>query len=108
MTCRAAAWPAMTMILVVSDTLPLSAVKARLSELVDRVAGQQDRVTITRNGRPAAVLVSADDLEGLEETLAVLADGDLVAQLRESQRDVEHGALTSLDDVRTELAARDA
>lgn len=94
------------MILVVSDTLPLSTVKARLSELVERVAGQQDRVTITRNGRPAAVLLSSDDLESLEETLAVLGDRDLVDQLRES--DAEGHGLTSLDEVRAELAARDA
>ena len=46
-----------------SETLPLATVKARFSELVDRVARQQDRVIVTRNGQPAVVLVSTDDLE---------------------------------------------
>ena len=54
-----------------SETLPLSVVKARLSELVDRIASEDDRIVLTRNGRPVAVLVSAHDLESLEETLAV-------------------------------------
>ena len=61
-----------------TETLPLSAVKARLSELVDRVESEDDRIVVTRNGRPAAVLVSTDDLESLEETLAVLSDRELV------------------------------
>ena len=53
----------MTRILVMSETLPLSLVKAHLSELVDRVEDQHDRVVVTRNGKPAAVLISPDDLE---------------------------------------------
>jgi antitoxin YefM len=52
------------------ETLPLATVKAHLSQLVDRVSEQHDQVIVTRNGRPAAVLLSPDDLEGLKETLA--------------------------------------
>jgi prevent-host-death family protein len=74
------------MILVMSEVLPLSSVKARLSELVDRVEDQHDRVVVTRNGKPAAVLVSHDDLESLEETLAILSDPALMAQIRESEQ----------------------
>jgi antitoxin YefM len=69
----------MTRILVISETLPLSSVKTHLSELVDRVEDQHDRIVVTRNGKPAAVLISPDDLESLEETLAILSD--LLAQL---------------------------
>ena len=61
--------PQLTRILVMSETMSLAAVKARFSELVDRVQRQQDRVVVTRNGKPAAVLISAEDLESLEETL---------------------------------------
>lgn len=76
-----------------SETLPLSDVKARLSELVDRVESEDDRIVVTRNGRPAAVLVSPDDLESLEETLAVLSDPALMKKVRAgddalSRRDV--------------------
>jgi antitoxin YefM len=76
----------MTKILVMSDTLPLSSVKAHLSELVDRVEDQHDRVVVTRNGKPAAVLISHDDLESLEETLTILSDPALMAQIHESER----------------------
>lgn len=80
----------MTMILVM-ETLPLSHVKAHLSEITDRVEGQHDRVVVTRKGRPAAVIVSPDDLESLEETLAVLSDPELMGQIREAKAEAERG-----------------
>lgn len=73
------------------ETLPLATVKSRFSELVDRVARQQDRVVITRHGVPAAVLMSPDDLESLEETLDVMSDPELVAQIRESREAIARG-----------------
>jgi antitoxin YefM len=69
-----------------TETLPLATVKAKFSEIVDRVARQQDRVIVTRNGRPAAVLVSPEDLASLEETLAVLSDRSSTRQIRESEK----------------------
>ena len=99
----------MTIILVMSETMSLAAVKARFSELVDRVERQQDRVVVTRNGKPAAVLFSADDLESLEETLAVMSDRSVAAQIRESQKAIasgEDGA--GVDELRAGLAARRA
>ena len=89
------------------ETMPLAAVKARFSELVDRVERQQDRVVVTRNGKPAAVLISADDLESLEETLAVMSDRSVAAQIRESQRALAAGeSAASLDELRTSLEQR--
>jgi antitoxin YefM len=82
--------------MVMSEALPLSWVKTHLSELVDRVERQHDRVVVTRNGRPAAVLISHEDLEGLEETLAALSDPDLMHQIRES----EAADMVSLDELR--------
>lgn len=82
-----------------TETLPLSAVKARLSELVDRVESEDDRIVVTRNGRPAALLVSADDLERLEETLAVLSDRELMRNIREGDRAVERGEVVPLGEL---------
>jgi prevent-host-death family protein len=65
-------------------TEPLRAVRDHLSELVDRVEQHHERVTITRNGRDVAVLVSADDLAELEETLSVLSDPEALADIREA------------------------
>lgn len=74
-----------------SETLPLSSVKAHLSEIVDRIEDQQDRVVVTRNGRAAAVLMSNDDLESLEETLEILSDPTVMAQIRGSQQAIDDG-----------------
>lgn len=63
---------------------PLRAVRDHLSEVVDRVEKQHERVTITRNGRVAAVLISPADLAELEETLSVLSDADALADIREA------------------------
>ena len=77
--------------MVVSEILPLATVKPRFPELVDRVARQQDRVVVTRNGQPAAVLISPDDLERLEETIAVMSDRSPATQIRASRRSVARG-----------------
>lgn len=63
---------------------PLRAVRDHLSEVVDRVERQHERVTITRNGRDAAVIISAEDLAQLEETLSVLSDPEALADIREA------------------------
>ena len=98
----------MTIILVM-ETLPLSHVKAHLSEIADRVEGQHDRVVVTRKGRPAAVLVSPEDLESLEETLAVLSDPELMRQIRDSEEELERGEEgITLEELKADLDARDA
>jgi antitoxin YefM len=65
-------------------TEPLRSVRDHLSELVDHVEREHDRVVITRNGRDAAVLISAADLAELEETVSVLSDPDALADIREA------------------------
>ena len=64
----------MTIIKVMDRTLPLATIKAHLSQIVDGVESQHDRVILTRNGRAAAVILHPDDLESLEETLDLLSD----------------------------------
>jgi len=62
----------------------LRQVRDHFSEIVDRVEREHERVTVTRNGRAAAVLISPDDLAQLEETLDVLGDPDALADIREA------------------------
>lgn len=76
-----------------SKTLPISEVKARLPELVSRVAEREDEIIVTRNGKPAAVLVGYDEYERLKETLDVLSDEDLMRQIRESERYFARGGI---------------
>lgn len=66
-------------------------VKDRFSEFVDRVERQHERIVVTRNGRPAAVLLSPEDLDSLEETLALLSDGEAVRALTEAESAVAAG-----------------
>ncbi|MDA8099842.1 MAG: type II toxin-antitoxin system Phd/YefM family antitoxin [Nitrospiraceae bacterium] len=63
-------------------TLSLSEAKMKLSGLVDLVESSDEEVMITKNGRPAAILISPDELESLKETIAVRSDAQLMAEIR--------------------------
>ena len=76
--------------MTIVSPLALRDAKNRLSEVVDQVALTHDRVTITRHGRPAAVLLSVDDLEGLLGTLEIMSDPAAMAGIREGLQ--EHAA----------------
>lgn len=91
----------MTIILVMNEeTLPLAEIKAHLSEVVDRVESRHERVTLTRNGRPAAVLISPEDLEALEDTLDILSDPDAVREIEKARKDIARGKGLSADELR--------
>lgn len=81
-------------------TLPLSEVKARLSEIADEVAATHERVQVTRNGREYVVLLAAEDLASMEATLELLSDPTAQARVADSERDIEQG------DVLDEAAVR--
>ncbi|MEX1043622.1 MAG: type II toxin-antitoxin system Phd/YefM family antitoxin [Acidimicrobiia bacterium] len=68
------------------STESLRAVRDRFSEFIERVQTHHERVVVTRNGTPAAVLISPEDLESLEETLAVLGDSEAVTELVQAHR----------------------
>jgi prevent-host-death family protein len=63
-------------------TLSLSEVKMKLSALVDSVHSTDEEITITKNGRPVAVIVSPDEFESWKETQAVMSDADLMKEIR--------------------------
>ena len=75
----------------VAEQMSLAEVKDRLSQVVEDVETEHARVTITKHGRPAAVLISADDLQSLEETLAVLSDAAVMDQIRASREELSGG-----------------
>ena len=68
-----------------AKTLPISEVKTRLPELVTDVEEREEEVVVTRNGKPAAVLVNYAEYERVKETIDVLSDEDLMRQIRKSQ-----------------------
>lgn len=80
------------------DIIPFTEVKAHLSEIMDRVDREHDRITVTKNGRPVAVVISPDDLEVLEETLEILEDREFMKGLRRSITQAETGNISRLDE----------
>ncbi len=62
-----------------------------MSAVVDSVHETHERVTVTKNGVPTVVVVAVEDLESLEETLAILAEEDTMRQLREAEIEVAAG-----------------
>jgi prevent-host-death family protein len=89
-----------------TKTFSLADVKARFSEIVDLVATRQERVVVTRRGKPAAVLISPDDLESLEETLDIMSDPQLMAKIREGKAALARGDVIPLDEVIAEQLER--
>ena len=89
-----------------SATLPLAEVKAKFSEMIDRVEHQHDRITVTRNGRPAAVLMSPEDLAALEDTLDLLSDPAALAEIAKARDEVSSGATVSADELRAKYLER--
>jgi len=82
-----------------SRILPLTEVKARLSEIVDEVATTQDRITVTRNGRPVAVLLSTDDLAAIEETLALLSNPEAMREIQLGRTAIADGDVSTREDI---------
>ncbi len=81
-----------------AETVPFTEAKAHLSDLVDRVLREHERFVLTRNGRPAAVLLSPEDLESLEETVDILEDRTLLESIRKSRREAAEGKRLRLED----------
>jgi antitoxin YefM len=78
-----------------STTLPLTEVRDRLSEIVEDVNGNGTEWTITRHGRPVAVILGADEYEALIETLNILSDDDTMDAIAEATADIDEGNLSS-------------
>ena len=66
--------------------LPLSEVKTRLSELVYVIERRDESITITRNGKPIAIIVSKDEYDGWQETGQILRDPQLLREIRSGIR----------------------
>lgn len=81
------------------ETLPLSEVKARLSEIAEEVDRTHERVNVTRNGREYVVLMAAADLESLEATIELLSDPAAMKRLRQAETDVAAGDLVTASEM---------
>jgi antitoxin YefM len=87
-------------------SVPLAEAKNRLSEYVSEVERTHDRVTITRHGRTAAILISADDLAALEETVDLLTTPGASEAIAEGLADLAAGRVADNADLRTRYTGR--
>jgi antitoxin YefM len=95
-----------TIIMVMDRTIPLARVKAHLSEIVDGVVSEHDRVVLTRNGHAAAVIMSPDDLEALEETLDLLATPGALEEIQAARRELDGGTYLTAAELRARFLER--
>lgn len=91
-----------------SEVSSLAEAKAHLSELVARVGEQHERITVTVRGRPMAVLLAVDDLESLEETIAILSDPAALRALDEADAELVRGEGETQDSLAAAMKARQA
>ena len=87
-------------------TIPLGEARDTLSALVDQVERTHDRVTITRHGRRSAVLISAEDLDALEETLDILSTPGALAEIRAAEDEIAMGDTVDETGLRQIIARR--
>lgn len=92
--------------IVVMSTQSLAAIKSHFSQVIDDVAGTHERVTVTKNGRPVAVILAVEDYESLMETLEILSDRSAVAEIRDAEQQMAQGQTFSEEQVRGALAER--
>ena len=78
-------------------TVPLSEAKDGLSRIVAEVAEWDERVMITRNGRPAAIVVSPDEFESWQATIDILSDPELMAQFQRSKKAMRKAKSYTID-----------
>ena len=81
-----------------AKTFTLSEAKARLSELVAAVERTEEELVITRNGRPAAVLISADEFESWQETREIQRNPALMQEIKQGLAQLEKGHRVSLEE----------
>lgn len=93
---------------VMAKTVPVREFRSRLSELLSDVADRRDHVLVTRNGRPAAVLVPIDEYEALEETAEILSDSATLTAIETGLAELARNDTIALSELRAELAERRA
>lgn len=81
------------------STLPLADVKARLSAVLDDVTRTHERVVVTRNGRPEAVILSVDDLAAIEDTIEILGTPGLPTALDAAAGEIDSGQWVGADEL---------
>ena len=95
-------------IILVMTFESLAAVKAHFSKVIEEVAGTHERVTVTKNGSPVAVILAVEDYDSMMETLEILSDRSAVAEIRKAEQQMAEGDVFDEEQVRAALTNRRA
>ena len=82
-----------------SSTISATDARAKLYDLLEEVEKLSKRIIITSHGKTKAVLVNADELEGLEETLEILRDKPAMASIAQSMKEIKAGKIIPFEKV---------
>jgi antitoxin YefM len=91
---------------VMTTTTSLADAKSHLSAIVASAELTHERTIITKNGRPAAIIIGIDDFEGMEMTMEILRDPLAMAEIREGEAAVARGDFSTLEEIKADLEAR--
>ncbi len=83
--------------------LPITEGRAKLTQIANDLVGSQDAVTVTNRGKPMMTLIGYEMYESIMESLEIMSDPDLMAQLRKSLREARSDDVIGLDQVEREL-----
>ena len=83
--------------------LPITEARAKLTQIANDLVGSQDTVTVTNRGKPMMALIGYEMYESIMESLEIMSDPDLMAQLRKSLREARSEDVIGLDQVEREL-----
>ncbi|MDO8487268.1 MAG: type II toxin-antitoxin system Phd/YefM family antitoxin [Candidatus Curtissbacteria bacterium] len=86
-----------------NTVLPLTEARNKFAELIDDASKMFSRFTITRNGKPEAVLMSKDEYDALIDTLEILSNPVTMASIRRGEKDIKAGRVKPLEDVLKDL-----
>ncbi len=86
-----------------TKTLPITEARANLTDIVNRASNNLDEYIITVNGKPAAVIMSAREYEGWQETNEILADKKLMKELKQAEKEIEEGKGQDWEEVKKDL-----
>lgn len=84
-------------------TLPVTEAREKLTELVDEVNNKFEQIEITKNGKPRAVLMSADEFDGWRETMEILSDKQLMKDIKQAEKEFREGKAVPWEQVKKEL-----
>ena len=90
-------------IVIMANVLPISEARSKLPEIVDLADSLSQRTFITVKGRIKAAVVSARELELLEETIEVLSDPKAMGAIKKGKKDVKEGRVVDWEDIKAEL-----